>query len=91
MLQNLYWKRDGCASCKGNQNFVCLNKQDCAIRTPSCKGLGRFGWIAVSGFGWHFLALISTWRFSTRGMKSRILSSIFLYGLYSNLKSSLTN
>nr|DAD28984.1 TPA_asm: hypothetical protein HUJ06_030452 [Nelumbo nucifera] len=36
-LQNFYWKRDGCASCSGNSKFVCLNKQDCAIRTSSCK------------------------------------------------------
>ncbi|XWS66577.1 hypothetical protein CRYUN_Cryun05aG0211600 [Craigia yunnanensis] len=27
-LQNLYWKRDGCAQCSGKSNFVCLSKQD---------------------------------------------------------------
>ncbi|CAI9779812.1 unnamed protein product [Fraxinus pennsylvanica] len=39
-LQNLYWKRDGCTSCSGNSNFVCLNNQDCAIRTNNCKNRG---------------------------------------------------
>ena len=39
-LQNLYWKRDGCASCAGKSNFVCLNKQDCAIKTSDCKNRG---------------------------------------------------
>ncbi|KAF7149276.1 hypothetical protein RHSIM_Rhsim03G0063400 [Rhododendron simsii] len=39
-LQNLYWKRDGCASCSGNSSFVCLNNQDCAIKTNSCKNQG---------------------------------------------------
>ncbi|RWW73372.1 hypothetical protein BHE74_00018763, partial [Ensete ventricosum] len=37
---NLYWKRDGCASCKGKSSFVCLNNQDCAIKTSSCKTQG---------------------------------------------------
>ncbi|KAI4300536.1 hypothetical protein L6164_033905 [Bauhinia variegata] len=39
-LQNLYWKRDGCGKCSGNSQSVCLNKQDCAIKTSDCKGRG---------------------------------------------------
>ncbi|XP_075512760.1 uncharacterized protein LOC142548342 [Primulina tabacum] len=27
-LENLFWKRDGCASCDGQSSFVCLNNQD---------------------------------------------------------------
>ncbi|CAH8267364.1 unnamed protein product [Arabidopsis lyrata] len=89
-LQNLYWKRDGCASCKGNQNFVCLNKQDCAIRTPSCKGRGgsvdcSLGiQLAFSGTDKH-LAVLNSW------YEVENLKQYSLYGLYSNLKSSLTN
>ncbi|CAK9136196.1 unnamed protein product [Ilex paraguariensis] len=39
-LQNLYWKRDGCASCSGNSSFVCLNNQDSAIKMSHCKNRG---------------------------------------------------
>ncbi|KAJ0966334.1 hypothetical protein J5N97_027472 [Dioscorea zingiberensis] len=39
-LQNLYWKRDGCSSCSGKSSFVCLNNQDCAIKTSNCKDQG---------------------------------------------------
>ncbi|KAH9603243.1 hypothetical protein KSS87_008858 [Heliosperma pusillum] len=39
-LQNLYWKRDGCASCQGNSNIVCLNKQECGIKLSNCKSQG---------------------------------------------------
>nr|GFA54275.1 ALK tyrosine kinase receptor scd-2 like [Tanacetum cinerariifolium] len=42
-LQNLYWKRDGCSSCSGKSNFVCLNNQDCAIKTSSCKNRNQGG------------------------------------------------
>jgi len=89
-LQNLYWKRDGCASCKGNQNFVCLKKQVCAIRTPSCKGRGgsvdcSLGiQLAFSGTDKH-LAVLNSW------YEVDNLKQYSLYGLYSNLKSSLTN
>ncbi|ESQ45961.1 hypothetical protein EUTSA_v10010660mg [Eutrema salsugineum] len=89
-LQNLYWKRDGCASCKGNSNFVCLNKQDCAIRTPSCKGRGgtvdcSLGiQLAFSGTDKH-LAVLNSW------YEVENLKQYSLYGLYSNLKSSLTS
>ncbi|CAH2065510.1 unnamed protein product [Thlaspi arvense] len=89
-LQNLYWKRDGCASCKGNPNFVCLNKQDCAIRTPSCKGRGgtvdcSLGiQLAFSGTDKH-LAVLNSW------YEVENLKQYSLYGLYSNLKSSLTS
>ncbi|CAF2085841.1 hypothetical protein YC2023_071387 [Brassica napus] len=89
-LQNLFWKRDGCASCKGNSNFVCLNKQDCAIRTPSCKGRGgtvdcSLGiQLAFSGTDKH-LAVLNSW-YEVENMKQ-----YSLYGLYSNLKSSLTS
>ncbi|KAL9831693.1 hypothetical protein AtNW77_Chr3g0203311 [Arabidopsis thaliana] len=37
---------------------------------------GEVQWAVVLGFSWRFPALISTWRFSTRGMKLIILSSI---------------
>ncbi|CAB62352.1 hypothetical protein [Arabidopsis thaliana] len=89
-LQNLYWKRDVCASCKGNQNFVCLKKQVCAIRTPSCKGRGgsvgcSLGiQLAFSGTDKH-LAVLNSW------YEVDNLKQYSLYGLYSNLKSSLTN
>ncbi|KAK9122940.1 hypothetical protein Sjap_012542 [Stephania japonica] len=91
-LQNLYWKRDGCASCSGNSSFVCLNKQDCAIRTSSCKKQGQVGTVdcsigiqvAFSGTDKHLSALNSWYEVEH-------LRQYSLYGLYSNLKNSLTD
>ncbi|KAI4334164.1 hypothetical protein L6164_018888 [Bauhinia variegata] len=89
-LQNLYWKRDGCASCRGKSNFVCLNKQDCAIRTSSCKNRGgsvdcSLGiQLAFSGTDKH-LSVLNSW------YEVQNLRQYTLYGLYSNLRNSLTS
>lgn len=89
-LQNLFWKRDGCASCSGKSNFVCLNKQDCAIRISSCKNRGgnvdcSLGiQLAFSGTDKHLTSL-NTW------YEVEKLRQYSLYGLYSNLKNSLTD
>ena len=91
-LQNLYWKRDGCAACSGKSNFVCLNEQGCAISTSSCKGQGQSGSVdcsigiqtAFSGTDKHQVALNSWYEVSN-------LKQYSLYGLYSNLKGSLTS
>ncbi|XP_020203422.1 uncharacterized protein LOC109788969 [Cajanus cajan] len=89
-LHNLYWKRDGCSSCKGKSNFVCLNKQDCAIRTSSCKGRGgsvdcSLGiQLAFSGTDKH-LSVLNSW-YEVENMRQ-----YSLYGLYSNLRDSLTS
>lgn len=89
-LQNLYWKRDGCASCSGQSSFVCLNKQDCAIKISNCKGHGgsvdcSLGiQVAFSGTDKHETVLNSWYEVTN-------LRQYSLYGLYSNLKSSLTS
>ncbi|XP_004303412.1 PREDICTED: uncharacterized protein LOC101306356 [Fragaria vesca subsp. vesca] len=89
-LQNLYWKRDGCAKCSGNSSFVCLNNQDCAIKTNSCKSHGgtvdcSLGiQLAFSGTDKHLSVLNSWYEVQNLGQYS-------LYGLYSNLKDSLTS
>ncbi|XP_010247701.1 PREDICTED: uncharacterized protein LOC104590673 [Nelumbo nucifera] len=89
-LQNLYWKRDGCASCSGKSNFVCLNKQDCAIGTNSCKGRGGSAdcslgiQLAFSGTDKHE-AVLNSW------YEVKNLRQYSLYGLYSNLRDSLTS
>ncbi|KAL6997911.1 hypothetical protein U1Q18_008035, partial [Sarracenia purpurea var. burkii] len=89
-LQNLYWKRDGCALCSGNSSFVCLNNQDCAIRTSSCKNHGgsvdcSLGiQLAFSGTDKHEL-VFNSWYEVTN------LRQYSLYGLYSNLRNSLTS
>lgn len=89
-LQNLYWKRDGCASCSGNSSFVCLNNQDCAIKTNSCKNHGgsvdcSLGiQLAFSGTDKHEDVFNSWYEVSN-------LRQYSLYGLYSNLKDSLTS
>ncbi|KAL2925515.1 Vacuolar-sorting receptor 1 [Bienertia sinuspersici] len=38
ILQNLYWKKFGCESCKDDQ--VCHEKQDCAVPSSKCKSKG---------------------------------------------------
>ncbi|KAF5737399.1 hypothetical protein HS088_TW13G00279 [Tripterygium wilfordii] len=89
-LQNLYWKRDGCAKCSGNSNFVCLNGQDCAIRTSSCKNHGgsvdcSLGiQLAFSGTDKHF-SVFNSW------YEVENLRQYSLYSLYSNLRDSLTS
>ncbi|KAH9674275.1 expp1 protein [Citrus sinensis] len=88
-LQNLYWKRDGCSKCSGNSNFVCLNNQDCAIRSTSCKNHGgsvdcSLGiQLAFSGTDKH-LSVLNSW------YEVENLRQYSLYGLYSNLRDSLT-
>ncbi|XP_010534378.1 PREDICTED: uncharacterized protein LOC104809944 [Tarenaya hassleriana] len=89
-LQNLYWKRDGCAKCAGDAKFVCFNKQECAIRTQNCKNRGgqvdcSLGiQLAFSGTDKHYTALNSWYEVAN-------LRQYSLYGLYSNLRDSLTN
>ncbi|KAJ4705416.1 CSL zinc finger protein [Melia azedarach] len=88
-LQNLYWKRDGCSKCTGNSNFVCLNNQDCAIRTSNCKNRGgsvdcSLGiQLAFSGTDKH-LSVLNSW------YEVENLRQYSLFGLYSNLRDSLT-
>lgn len=89
-LQNLYWKRDGCASCSGKSSFVCLNKQDCAIRANSCKNRGgnvdcSLGiQLSFSGTDKHE-SVFNSW------YEVKNLRQYSLYGLYSNLRDSLTS
>ncbi|KAJ8534073.1 hypothetical protein K7X08_007397 [Anisodus acutangulus] len=89
-LENLYWKRDGCSSCSGNSNFVCLNGQDCAIRTSNCKNRGgsvdcSLGiQLTFSGTDKHE-SVFNSW------FEVKNLRQYSLYGLYSNLRGSLTD
>ncbi|XP_042511567.1 uncharacterized protein LOC122086666 [Macadamia integrifolia] len=89
-LQNLYWKRDGCSSCTGNSNFTCLNSQDCAMKTSSCKGHGgtvdcSLGiQLTFSGTDKNYVALNSWYEVGN-------LQQYSLYSLFSNLKNSLTS
>ncbi|XP_049400580.1 uncharacterized protein LOC125864600 [Solanum stenotomum] len=89
-LENLYWKRDGCSSCSGNSNFVCLNGQDCAIRTNNCKNRGgnvdcSLGiQLTFSGTDKH-ASVFNSW------FEVKNLRQYSLYGLYSNLRGSLTD
>uniref|UniRef100_A0A2P2Q4A0 Uncharacterized protein LOC105133355 isoform X2 n=1 Tax=Rhizophora mucronata TaxID=61149 RepID=A0A2P2Q4A0_RHIMU len=89
-LQNLYWKRDGCAKCAGSSsNFVCLNNQDCAIKTSTCKNHGgqvdcSLGMqLAFSGTDKHFQVLNSWYEVAN-------LRQYSLYGLYANLRDTVS-
>ncbi|KAL5709068.1 hypothetical protein ACHQM5_019795 [Ranunculus cassubicifolius] len=92
-LENLYWKRDGCASCSGKSSYTCLNKQDCAIKTQSCKTNSNSNGnvdcsigiqLAFSGTDKNLKSLNSWYEVEK-------LRQYSLYGLYSNLKNSLTD
>ncbi|KAJ0249443.1 Expp1 protein [Hirschfeldia incana] len=89
-LQNLFWKKDGCSKCSGNAKFVCLNKEQCAIRRQSCKNQGgqvdcSLGvQLAFSGTDKHYTAMNSWYEVAN-------LQQYSLYGLYSNLKNSLSS
>lgn len=89
-MVNLYWKKDGCSQCSGKKPFVCLRGQDCAIETSSCTseggsvdcGIGIQ--LAFSGTDKHDAVLNSWYEVSK-------LRQYSLYGLFSNLKGSLTS
>ncbi|XP_057494677.1 uncharacterized protein LOC130779846 [Actinidia eriantha] len=87
-LQNLYWKKFGCASCSG-KDVVCLNKQDCAIPTSQCKGNGgpvdcNIGiQVAFSGTDKNDNVLNSWYEVAN-------LRQYSLFALYSNLRDTLT-
>ncbi|GLJ15097.1 hypothetical protein SUGI_0246750 [Cryptomeria japonica] len=89
-LQNLYWKSDNCDSCSGNSSLVCYKNQACAIRLSTCKSKGgsvdcSLGiQVAFSGTDKHDAVLNSWYEVSN-------LRQYSLYGLYSNLKGSLTS
>ncbi|CAN7010564.1 unnamed protein product [Brassica rapa subsp. trilocularis] len=89
-LENLFWKKDGCSKCAGNAKFVCLNKEECAIKRQSCKNQGgqvdcSLGiQLAFSGTDKHYTALNSWYEVAN-------LNQYSLYGLYSNLKGSLSS
>lgn len=89
-LQNLHWKKDGCGACSGKSNFICLGKQTCAIRTNVCKSQNQGTMdcsigiqLAFSGTDKHESVLNSWYEVSN-------LQQYSLYGLYSNVKGSLS-
>lgn len=88
-LRNIQWKNDGCKSCHGNSSFVCV-RGECAIPSTNCKEAG--GRVDCS------LSIQLTW--SGTDQRQQVLNSWYqmsnlnqysLYGLYSNLKSTLSN
>lgn len=83
-LQNLYWKSFGCDSCSG-ESAVCLNNQDCAIPNPKCgsNGCSLGIQLAFSGTDKNLEALNSWYEVSN-------LRQYSLYGLYSDLRDSIT-
>ncbi|XP_073144895.1 uncharacterized protein [Henckelia pumila] len=89
-LENLFWKRDGCASCTGQSSFVCLNNQDCAIKSGDCKNRGGpvdcslAIQLAFSGTDKHEAVFNSWYEVSN-------LRQYSLVNLYSSLRDSLTS
>ncbi|TVU44690.1 hypothetical protein EJB05_04139 [Eragrostis curvula] len=86
-LQNLYWSTKGCGKCPGQ--FACV-EDSCAIQTKSCIGKGGQVdcspgiQLAFSGTDKHDAALNSWYEVSK-------LQQYSLFGLFSNLKDSLTS
>ncbi|XP_010464889.1 PREDICTED: uncharacterized protein LOC104745376 [Camelina sativa] len=89
-LENMFWKKDGCSKCSGDTKFVCLNGDQCAIKSQNCKNQGGQAdcslgiQLAFSGTDKHYTALNSWYEVAN-------LKQYSLYGLYSNVKDSLTN
>lgn len=89
-LVSLLWKTDGCSSCQGKSSFVCYRGKSCAIKLSDCKNKGgsvdcSLGiQLAFSGTDKHD-AVFNSWYEISK------LRQYSLYGLYSNLKNSLTN
>ncbi|KAK9699240.1 hypothetical protein RND81_08G162000 [Saponaria officinalis] len=90
-LQNLFWKRDGCASCQGKtNNVVCLNNEACGIKLSECKTQGgsvdcSLGiQLAFSGTDKHYSVLNSWYEVEN-------LRQYSLVGLYTDLRQSLTD
>ena len=88
-LQNLFWKPGGCSSCSGRSDFACVDGS-CAIKTTSCRGKGGQVdcnpgiQLAFSGTDKHEAVLNSWYEVSK-------LRQYSLFGLFSNLKDSLTS
>ncbi|WVZ60816.1 hypothetical protein U9M48_010790 [Paspalum notatum var. saurae] len=88
-LQNLFWKAPGCSSCSVQSDFACVD-QSCAIKTTSCRGKGGQVdcspgiQLAFSGTDKHEAVLNSWYEVSK-------LRQYSLFGLFSNLKDSLTS
>ncbi|CAN6286590.1 unnamed protein product [Urochloa humidicola] len=88
-LANLFWKDGDCSSCSGRSDFACVDKS-CAVKTTSCKGKGGQVdcspgiQLAFSGTDNHEAVLNSWYEVSK-------LRQYSLFGLFSNLKDSLTS
>ncbi|PIA52391.1 hypothetical protein AQUCO_01000336v1 [Aquilegia coerulea] len=90
-LQNLFWKSSGCDSCSGKSNFVCLNHTDCAIPVSNCKGLGSGSIDCNVGIQLAFSGTDKDHEVLNSWYEVKNLRQYSLYGLYSDLKDSLTN
>jgi hypothetical protein len=86
-LQNLYWKNFGCNAC--SQDSICLNNQNCAVPTSTCKSNGGSKdcslsvQLAFSGTDKNLYALNSWYEVEN-------LRQYSLYGLFSNIRDSVT-
>lgn len=89
-LQSFLWKSDGCSSCSGNSSFVCLNKTDCAIPLNSCKSHGGKVDCSLS-FQTTFSGFDQNNRVFNSWYEMEKLHQYSLYGVFSNLKDSLTS
>ncbi|GAB4837950.1 hypothetical protein Ancab_027478 [Ancistrocladus abbreviatus] len=89
ILNNLYWKKLGCDSCKGQSSF-CVDRQDCAVPTSKCKSNGgsidcSIGiQLTFSGTDKNDEVLNSWYEVKNLGQHS-------LYGLFADLRDSVSS
>lgn len=88
-LQNLFWKKFGCGSCTGS-TFVCLNNTDCAIKNSNCRSNGGATACDV-GIQLAFSGTDKNERVLNSWYEVANLRQYSLYGLYSDLRGSLTS
>ncbi|WJZ83794.1 hypothetical protein VitviT2T_003443 [Vitis vinifera] len=87
-LQSFYWKKFGCSKCSKSSAFVCLNEQDCAVKSSHCKNQGGSIdcnisiQLIFSGTDKKLVALNSWYELKN-------LRQYSLYGLYSNIRDAI--
>jgi hypothetical protein len=92
-LMHLLWKNDKCKSCAGNNStFVCLNGEQCAIRSSACNSgdpktkvdCSLTIQLTFSGTD-KFQNTLNTW------FELSKIQQYSLFQLYSNLRNTLTS
>lgn len=90
VLENLYWKNFGCGSCKGD-SFVCVNNTNCAVQNSKCRGNNGGSIDCNLGIQLAFSGTDKNEDVLNSWYEVANLRQYSLFGLYSNIRDSLTS